>query len=224
MKNNEELQKDVQDAIKWEPLLKAAEIGVTAKDGVITLTGVVDSYVKKTEAEEAARNVAGVKAVVEKLEIKLGSTFGKVDDNEIAKEVLNAFKWNWQVPNDHVKVRVENGWVTLDGEMNWNYQKTAAHNAVKNLLGVSGVSNNIKIKSETNDSIEKAEIESALKRNWSICDNDITVKVDGHKATLTGIVDSWYEKNEAYRIAANAPGVWHVDNELIVDYDYALLD
>jgi len=169
MKNNEELQKDVQDAIKWEPLLKAAEIGVTAKDGVITLTGVVDSYVKKTEAEEAAKNVAGVKAVVEKLEIKLGSTFGKVDDNDIAKEVLNAFKWNWQVPNEHVKVRVENGWITLDGEMNWNYQKTAAHNAVKNLLGVSGVSNNIKIKSETNDSIEKAEIESALKRNWSGC-------------------------------------------------------
>ena len=107
MKNNAELQKDVQDAIKWEPLLNAAEIGVTVKDGVVTLTGVVDSYSKKTEAEDAAKNVAGVKAVVEKIEIKISSKWSKKDDNEIAAEVLNAFKWNWQVPEDKVKVKVE---------------------------------------------------------------------------------------------------------------------
>jgi osmotically-inducible protein OsmY len=224
MKNNSELQKDVQDAIKWEPLLNAAEIGVTVKDGIVTLTGIVDNYSKKTEAEDAAKNVAGVKAIVEKIEVKFNSSFGKKDDNEIAAEVVNAFKWNWRVPNDKVKVKVENGWITLDGDLAWNYEREAAKDAVKNLLGVTGVSNNIQIKSDATEAAEKSDIESALKRNWSIYDNDIDVKVSGHKATLTGTVDSWYQKDEAGRIAFNAPGVWSVENELLVDYDYALMD
>jgi osmotically-inducible protein OsmY len=224
MKNNSALQKDVQDAIKWEPLLNAAEIGVTVKDGIVTLTGVVDNYSKKTEAEDAAKNVAGVKAIVEKIEVKFNTSSGKKDDNEIAVEVVNAFKWNWRVPNDKVKVKVENGWITLEGELAWNCEREAARDAVKNLLGVTGVSNNIQIKSEADEAVEKADIESALKRNWSIYDNDIDVKVAGHKATLTGTVDSWYQKDEAGRIAFNAPGVWSVDNELLVDYDYALVD
>ena len=223
MKTNESLQKDVQDAIKWEPLLNAAEIGVTAKDGIITLTGTVDNYTKKSEAEDAAKNVAGVKAVVEKIEIKFGSTWQK-DDNEIAKEVLNAFKWNWEVPDDKVKVKVENGWVTLEGELQWNYQKEAAKNVVKNLVGVIGVTNNIIIKSLTNDEIEKKDIESALERNWSINANDIRVKVLGNGVTLTGTVNSWYQKDKAGRIAWNAPGVWKVDNELVIEQDYALVD
>jgi osmotically-inducible protein OsmY len=224
MKNNAELQKDVQDAIKWEPLLNAAEIGVTVKDGVVTLTGVVDNYAKKTEAEDAAKNVAGVNAVVEKIEVKFNSTYGNKDDNEIATEVLNSFKWNWQVPNDKVKVRVENGWITLEGELEFNYQRDAAKDAVKNLLGVIGVSNNTTIKSTSEEKVEKDDIECALKRNWSIYDNDIDVKVSGHKATLRGTVDSLYQKEEAGRIAYNAHGVWSVDNELIVDYDYSLMD
>jgi osmotically-inducible protein OsmY len=223
MKNNAELQKDVQDAIKWEPLLNAAEIGVTAKDGVITLTGVVDSYTKKSEAEDAAKNVAGVKAVVEKLEVKFGD-WGKTTDADIATEVVNALKWNWRVPNDKVKVKVENGWITLEGQLQWNFEREAAVDAVKNLLGVTGVSNNITIKSEANEKIEKADIESALRRNWSIYDNDIDVSVSGHTATLSGTVDSWYQKTEAGRIAFNAPGVWSVDNELVVDYDNVLMD
>jgi osmotically-inducible protein OsmY len=224
MKNNAELQKDVQDAIKWEPLLNAAEIGVTVKDGVVTLTGVVDNYTKKSEAEDAAKNVAGVKAVVEKIEVKFSSSFGKKDDNEIATEVLNAFKWNWSVPNDKVKVKVENGWIILEGELEYNYQRDAAKDAVKDLPGVTGVSNNITIKSTAEEKVEKAAIESALKRNWSIYDTDIDVKVTGHKATLTGTVDSLYQKEEAGRIAYNAHGVWSVENELIVDYNYALMD
>jgi osmotically-inducible protein OsmY len=222
MKTNAELQKDVQDAIKWEPLLNEAEIGVIVKDGVVTLTGTVDSYSKKIEAEAAAKNVAGIKAVVEKIEIKFSSNWAKKDDNEIATEVINALKWNWQVPSDKLKVKVEKGWVTLDGELQWNYQKDAAKDVVKNLLGVQGVSNNITIKSDTQDQIEKKDIENALKRNWSINDKDITVKVSNHKVTLTGSVNSWYDKDEAARIAWNAPGVWNVDNELVVDYDYEI--
>jgi osmotically-inducible protein OsmY len=218
MKNNAEIQKNVQDAIKWEPLLNAAEIGVTVKDGVVTLTGTVDSYPKKMEAEDAAKKVEGVKAVVEKIEVKFNNGWAKKDDNEIATEVVNALKWNWQIPVDKIKAKVEKGWVTLSGELEWNYQKDAVKNAVKNLLGVTGVGNNITIKSEAQDRIEKMDIESALRRNWSINDRNITVKASGHKATLTGTVDSWYEKDEAARIAWNAPGVWSVDNELVVEY------
>jgi osmotically-inducible protein OsmY len=219
MKTNEELQKDVQNAIKWEPLLNAAEIGVTAKDGVVSLTGVVDSYSKKLEAENAAKNVAGVKAVVEKIEVKFTSTWNK-SDLDIANEVVTALKSNWVVPKDKVKVKVEGGWITLDGEVPWNYQREAAKKAVTYLNGVKGVTNNIKIKSDVHDEIEKEKVESALKLNWSLNSRDIKVKVSGTKITLTGTVSSWYQKEEAGRIAWNTPGVWSVDNELFIEYGY----
>ncbi len=219
MKSNEALQKDVQDAIKWEPLLSAAEIGVTAKDGVVTLTGTVDSYAKKTEAEEAAKSVGGVKAVVEKIEINFGDTWRK-DDNEIATEVVSALRTNWDVPTDNVHVKVEQGWVSLTGDVQWAYQKEATKNAVKNLAGVKGVTNGITIKPEAKDAIEKEAIEQALLRNWAINDQDIHVKVVGNRVTLTGIVDSVYQRNEAGRLAWNAPGVYSVDNELVIEYDY----
>jgi VCBS repeat-containing protein len=219
MKTNENLQTDVQNAIKWEPLLNAAEIGVTAKNGVITLTGTVDSYAKKLEAEEAAKNVGGVKAVVEKIEINFGGTWRK-DDNEIATEVVNALRTNWDVPKDKVHVKVEQGWVSLTGDVQWAYQKEATKNAVKNLAGVKGVTNSITIKPEAKDAIEKQAIEQALLRNWSINDEDIQVKVVGNRVTLTGIVDSVYQRNEAGRLAWNAPGVWSVDNELVIEYNY----
>ncbi len=224
MKTNEELQKDVQNAIKWEPLLHAAEIGVTVKDGVVTLSGNVDSYSKKFEAEKAAKNIIGVKVVVETIEVKFKSNTSKKDDNEIADEILSAFKWNLEIPDSKIKVKVEKGWVTLEGEVHWNYQRNAAKNAVDKLMGVTGVSNDIVIKSETHDAIKKSDIENALKRNWAIDDEHINVIVDGHKVTLTGSVDSWYQKDEAARIAWNAPGVWTVDNELEVEYQYALMD
>jgi osmotically-inducible protein OsmY len=218
MKTNAELQKDVQDAIKWQPLLNAAEIGVTAKDGVVSLTGVVDNYAKKTEAEDAAKNVAGVTALVEKIEVRYPSSYTKTNA-EIATEVLTALKARWDVPSDRVKVKVEDGWITLTGEVGWNFQREAAKDAIKSLMGVKGVTNNIMIKSESMESVEKAGIESALKRNWAFYDDNIRVQVSGHRATLTGTVDSLYEKNEAARIAWNAPGVWSVDNELVVDWN-----
>jgi osmotically-inducible protein OsmY len=221
MKSNADLQKDVQDAIKWEPLLHAAEIGVTAKDGVITLTGRVDSYAKKQEAENAAKNVLGVQVVVENIEIHFSSEWAKKTDNDIATEVVNALKYNWQVPNEKVHVKVEHGWITLEGELQWDFQREAAKNAVKNLLGVTGVYNNIKIKSE-HDTVEKQEIENAISRNWTINDRDIHVAVSGTKVTLTGSVHSLYEKDEAARVAWKAPGVWTVVNNLEVQYAYAM--
>ena len=223
MKTNAELQKEVQDAIKWEPLLNAAEIGVTAKEGVVTLTGSVDNYAKKAQAEDAAKSVTGVKAVVEKIEIN-NSGWGSTSDGDIAKEIVSALKWNFQVPNEIVKVKVENGWVTLDGELNWNFQRDAARDAVRHLTGVKGVTNNLKIKSETQDVIEQKDIENAITRNWSMTDANITVKVSGSWVTLTGIVDSWYQKEEAGRIAWKAPGVEMVVNDLVVEYDYALVN
>ena len=223
MKTNEILQKDVQDAIKWEPLLNAAEIGVTAKDGIITLTGTVDSYAKKLEAEDAAKNVIGVKAVVEKIKIVFSGTWQK-SDAEVAKEVLLALKSSWKIPNDKVIVKVEDGWVTLEGELSWNYQRVAAKESVANLLGVKGVTNNIAIKSDKDNKIEKNEIERALARNWSINAKDIHVKVTGSRVILTGMVNSMFQKDEAARIVWNAPGVWNLDNELVVEYDHVFAD
>jgi len=217
MKTNSELQTDVQNAIRWEPLLNAAEIGVTAQDGVVSLTGVVDSYAKKLEAENAAKKVVGVKALVEKIEVKFPYSWTKTNI-EIANEVLNGLNSNWSVPKDKVTVKVENGWVTLEGELPWHYQKEAAKNAVNYLTGVKGVTNNIKIKSESHDAIEQKDVESAINRNWSIDDHDIKVKVSGTTVTLSGTINSWYQKEEAARIAWNTPGIWSVKNELVVDY------
>lgn len=219
MGNNEELQKDVQDAIKWEPSLGTTEIGVIAKDGIITLTGTVDTYSKKTEAEFAAKNVKGVKAIVEKIEIKYDKS-DKYDDTEIAKEILNAFKWNLQIPDDKLKVKVEKGWVSLDGDVNWNYQKEIAKVAVNKLIGVTGLTNNIVVKSLKKDTTEKSEIESALSRNWSINNQAVHVNVADSKVTLSGRVNSYYQKLEAERIAYSASGVSKVDNELVIDYQY----
>ena len=223
MKTNEDLQKDVQNAIKFEPLLHAAEIGVTVKDGIVTLTGIVDGYFKKAEAETAAKNVAGVKAIVENITIKYGNGFSK-NDNEIAVEVVKALNDSWSVPNDKVKVKVENGWVTLDGELPWNYQRDDAKSAVKYLMGVKGITSNIKIKSDIDNAIERKNVENALARHWSINAKDISVNASGTNVTLTGNVTSLYQKEEAGRIAWNTPGVWSVENKLEVEYDYSYVD
>ncbi|MDG1158815.1 MAG: BON domain-containing protein [Flavobacteriales bacterium] len=217
MKSNEELQKDVQNAIKWEPYMNAAEIGVTAKDGVITLSGTVDSYSKKINAERAAKDVVGVKAVAEDIEINYGASH-KQNDTDIATSVMSAWKYNWNVPEDRIKVKVEDGWVKLEGEVPWKYQADAAKNSINNIDGVRGVSNLIKVKSESKDVLEKKDVENALKRNWSINSKDVKVEVNHNRVKLTGLVHSLYQKEEAGRLAWNAPGVWSVENELAVIY------
>lgn len=221
MKSNQDLQTDVQNAIKWQPLLHAAKVGVTAHDGVITLTGSVDSYTKKVEAENTTKNVAGVKAVVEKIEVHRHNSWDKINDNDIADEILKAYKWNWQIPNDKIKVKVENGWVSLTGDLSWNYQKEEAKNAIRNLEGIIGISNDITIKSETVDALETKVIEHHLQRSWALNADDIKVHVNGTKVTLNGTVGSLYQKEEAGRIAWNTPGIWNLDNNLHVDYSFA---
>ncbi|MFY7965007.1 MAG: BON domain-containing protein [Chitinophagaceae bacterium] len=220
MKNNQELQTDVQNAIKWQPLLHAAEIGVTVHDGIVTLTGTVDNYSKKLQAENAAKNVVGVKAVVEKMEVHHHNSWDKKNDNDIADEILKAYKWNWQIPNDKLHVKVENGWVILTGELNWNYQKEEAANTIKSLEGIVNVTNNITIKSETVNAMEKEVIEHHLRRNWALNADDINVQVNGTKVTLSGTVGSLYQKEEAGRITWNTPGIWSLENNLNVHNKY----
>ncbi len=219
MKTNVELQNDVQDALYWEPLLNAAEIGVIAKDGVVTLTGTVDSYAKKWEAENAAKSVSGVRVVVEKIDVKLNRSFGKIDDNEIADDLIKAVKWNRQIPKDKIQAKVEDGWVTLEGEVEWNYQREAAFDIAKNQYGVKGVTNNITIE-KTMDQVEKEAIERAFRRNLFLDDSNITVTVTDHNVTLKGTVPSWYQKDKAEKIAWNARGIQNLNNQLKIAYNY----
>lgn len=220
MKTNEELQRDVQNAIKWEPQLNAAEIGVTAKDGVITLMGTVDAYYKKIEAENAAKNVDGVKAVVEEIEIKYSSN--TKSDEDIAKDALKALTDNWNVPQERIQIKVEKGWVTLEGQVTWNYQKEAANKSIGHLTGVKGVTNRIKIKSEIQDEIEKKNIVRALESNWTLHSENIFVKIDGTTVTLTGAVSSLFQKDLAEKIVWKTPGIWLVNNQLVVEHKYAI--
>jgi osmotically-inducible protein OsmY len=169
------------------------------------------------EAETATKKVAGVKAIVEKIEIDYGH-FGKITDDKIAEDILKEFNSNLTVPSNSIKVTVENGWVTLEGNVNWNYQREATKNSVTNLMGVRGISNNIKINPEIKEKVEKRAIEKAFQRNWAINYDEIDVDVYDNNVRLTGNVDSYYQKDEAERIAWNAPGVWSVNNDLEVGY------
>ncbi|RYZ21920.1 MAG: BON domain-containing protein [Chitinophagaceae bacterium] len=224
MKNNQALQQDVQEALAWEPLLKNTQLGVTAEGGIVTLTGTVDSFAKKIEAENTVKNVAGVKAVVEEIEVKFYSHLATRDDSEIASAIVTAFKWNIEIPEDKVQVRVEDGWVTLEGSLSWNYQKEAVQKAVKGLFGIRGVTNSIVIKVETQDEIEEKILLKALRRNASLDARKIAVEVLGTTITLSGTVISSYQKSEAGRLAWNTPGVEHVENAIVVEYENAFID
>ncbi len=208
------LQQSVLDELNWEPRVNAAHIGVSAKDGVVTLSGDVDSYAEKWAAERAARRVYGVKAVAENMTVRFPSD--KPDDTEIAQKALRALSWDVEVPSDKVKVEVENGWITLAGAVDWHFQREAAEGDVRKLKGVAGVFNNITITPNVQVSDLREKIKAALKRNAAIEANTISVTAEGGKVTLSGTVDSWDEDRIVRNSVWSAPGVTQVEDKLIV--------
>jgi Predicted periplasmic or secreted lipoprotein len=219
MKTNEELRDDVMEEIKWDPelLSVATEIGVAAKDGVITLSGAVDSYRKKISAERAAQKVSGVKVVACDIEVRVGA-LGKRTDTEVAEAVRNALRWNSTVNDYKIGVKVDNGWVYLDGTVDWEYEKRYAQQSVEDLVAVRGVTNNIVIQSKPIDTKDiHRKISSAYHRSATIDSSSIKIETDGNKVTLRGKVRSLAERKEAENIAWTAPGVRSVDNQIEID-------
>ena len=217
MKTDVKIREDVLDQLAWESDVDDRQIGVAVENGVVTLSGVVNSYTSKMAAEKAAKKVNGVKAVAEDIVVKYGDAFKKTD-KEIAKAAVNALEWNVSVPDDKIMVKVENGWVYLSGEVKWDYQRNAAKKAVENLLGVKYVSNNITLKQKVETTDIKNKIKKAFERAADVDAKKVSVEVDGHTVTLRGTVSSLAEKEEARKTAYASPGVYNVKNELKVEY------
>lgn len=222
MKTNEELQKDVQDALTFEPLLHSAEIGVIVKDGIVTLTGVVDSYAKKLEAEHAAKSVVSVRAVADEITVHIGDR-EPVSDSDIAANAVRMIRESLILPKDAVIITVEDGWITLEGVLHWNYQRETARHLVKDLQGVRGVTNNIQLQKDLHKTIDKEQIIRALQRHWAIDADFIDVIVHGSTVELKGFVYSLNQREEAERIAYKTPGVEKVINDLKVDLEQPYL-
>ena len=215
MTTDAQLQTSVLDELKWRPSVNAAHIGVTAKNGVVTLTGQVAHYAEKSAAEEAAKGVYGVKGLANDIAVEmLGSL--KRTDQDLAEAALNAIEWDYEVPNDKVKVVVKNGWVTLTGTLDWQYQKDAAARSVRNLMGVIALTNDIKIKPEAKGTDVKSKIEDAFRRNADLEARRINVSTDNGIVALTGSVASWAERDQAVWAAWSAPGVTTVKNEITI--------
>ncbi len=214
IRTDQEIQKDVMAELRWDAQIQPNEIGVAVKDGVVTLTGWVDSYLKKWSAEDAARRVAGVKAIANDLDVKLAT---ERTDPDIAAAAVHALEWDSSVPAGKVQVTVSKGWITLRGEVEWQYQRQAAESLVRRLAGVKGVTNLIVVKPSTTPSELKKKIEDALIRNAQVDAKNITVEVQGGKAILRGTVRAWIEKEEAERVAWSAPGITSVENRITLE-------
>ena len=214
VRSDQELQKDVLAELKWDAQVQPNEIGVSVKDGVVTLTGWVDSYLKKWSAEDTAHRVSGVKAVANDIEVKLAS---ERTDPDIAEAAVHALEWDAFVPSHSIHVTVSKGWVTLRGEVEWQYQKQDAERVVRRLAGVKGVTNLVTVKPRLTPSELKKKIEAALVRNAETDAHRITVEVQGSKAILKGTVRAWAEREEAARVAWSAPGISSVENHITIE-------
>lgn len=217
MKTDQEIQNDVMDELRWVPTLNSAEIGVAVHNGIVTLSGNVKFYSDKLAAEEAAKRVKGVKAVAEDIEVKL-SEDERLSDTQIAESVVKALEWNTSVPHEKIKVKVDDGRVTLEGEVDWLYEKEASENAIRYLAGVSGIGNWITVKPKIDTAIVKENIRKALERSAGFEADKITIDTLGSKVILKGSARSWNERKEVERAAASAPGVTEVDDQLAVIY------
>jgi osmotically-inducible protein OsmY len=216
-KTDEDIQQDVLEELHWDARVQPNEIGVAVTDGVVTLTGWVDSYTKKWAAEEAAHRVKGVVAVANDIEVRLGTDTQRTDA-DIAAAARRAIEWDAAIPTDKVHITVSKGWITLEGEVDWRYQKDDAERVVRRLAGVRGVTNLIKVKprAKLSPTEIRQRIEDALVRSAETDAERITVEVIGDKVVLRGRVRAWAEKEEAERVAWSAPGVASVDNQITI--------
>lgn len=222
MKSNEILQSEIQEAIKFEPLLHAAEIGVIVKDGIVTLTGNVDNLVKKTEALHAAKKIKGVAAIVDEIEVIVDKGL-IISDQQIAMKIVKKLKENQVVPQNTISITVEKGCVTAEGILPWNFQREIAIDLIRNQAGVRDVTNNIRLKRELYDQAEKEILEKALRRHWAFDMDEIQIEVAGATVQLSGTVGSIFQKEEAERIAYKTPGVIKVVNHLKVNLEQPYL-
>lgn len=210
-----DLQEHVQNALDWEPSIDAAEIGVSVDNGVVTLRGDVKTYAQKATAERVALGVYGVKAVANDVNVRL--TDGqKPTDTDIAQAVVSALRWSTMVPDEDISVSVSNGWVTLKGQVGWEYQRAAAANAVRDLTGVRGVTITINVQPHVSALDVQSKIEAALKRSAEVDARRLNVAVADSKVILSGNVHSWFERDEARRAAWAAPGVKEVEDRIAV--------
>ena len=216
MKTNSELKGDVQAELLWDPLVPETKVGVSVNDGVVTLTGHLDSYAEKVAARRAAERVAGVKAVAIELDVIPTGPHQRTD-TEVALAVENALDWSTSVPADRVKVAVEGGWVTLSGHLDWNFQRRAIERIIRPLKGVVGITDNIQLKALPVPVNLKERIQDALTRQAMREARRIELSVDGSEVTLRGHVHSWAERNAAEGATWSAPGVSHVINLLAVE-------
>ena len=215
MNTDKQLQTSVQAELNWEPSISAAHIGVAARDGVVTLTGHVTTYAEKHAAEKATGRVKGVKAVAEELEVRLPFETKRTDE-EIAASAIDRLAWDVSVPSDAVKIRVEKGWVTLTGQVDWNFQKEAANQDLRRLFGVVGVSDHVTIKPRADAANISHDITLALHRSWLFDRNNIAVSAEGGRVRLSGTVPTFEDKQVAAWTAWAAPGVTGVDNDIAV--------